>query len=177
MSVILAIVALGAILVISLLAMSRSQGRQISGLADFESRWQKVDMEAFSNLIDPQEQRYLQRNLPAAEFRKLQRERVTIMWEYLSRLAENSKLMVQAGQIVQHSSTGEVAVKAQQLVSNAIRTRMLILMAEAYLVVKFVMPDATDPIQPLVRRYENLSLTFAQTWTQHNLATVASVAS
>jgi hypothetical protein len=177
MSFILAIVALGAVLTVALFVVARKQGTQIRGIADFESRWQKVDMEAFSNLIDPMEQRYLQRNLPASEFRRLQRERVTIMWEYLSRLAENSRLMVQAGQIVQHTSTGEAAVKAQQVVANAIQTRMLILMAEAYLVVKFVMPDATDPIQPLVRRYENLSLSFAQTWTQHNLAAATLLAS
>jgi hypothetical protein len=177
MSVILAFVALGAVLTIALLVVARRQGTQITGIGDFESRWQQVDMQAFSNLIDPLEQRYLQRNLPAGEFRKLQRERVTVMWEYLSRLAENSRLMVQAGQIVQHSSTGDIAVKAQQLVSNAIQTRMLILMAEAYLVVKFVMPDASDPIQPLVRRYEDLSLIFAQTCKQHTMATANSMAS
>src|SRR5437868_8944394 len=79
MTFILAFVAFGAMLTIALLVVARKQGRQIAGIADFESRWQKVDMDAFANLIDPSEQRYLQRNLPAAEFRKLQRERVTIM--------------------------------------------------------------------------------------------------
>jgi len=118
-----------------------------------------------------------QRNLPAAEFRRIQRQRVIVMWEYLSRLAENTKLMVQAGQIVQHASAGDTAVRAREFVSSAMQTRRLIFMAEASLVLKFVLPATTDPVQSLVRRYETLSQSFAQTWTEHKLASATSAAS
>jgi hypothetical protein len=175
--VIFGIVAVAAVSIAALVMATRGHGRQIKGRQDFDARWQQVDMEAFSNLSDPLEERYLRQNLPAAEFRRLQRQRVIVMWEYLSRLAENTKLMVQAGQIVQHASSGDAAVKARQFVSSAMQTRMLIFMAEASLAVKFVLPGTTDPVQSLVRKYENLSQSFAQTWTAHKMASATSAAS
>jgi hypothetical protein len=176
-NLILVMVGLISVAAVVLFAASRRQSRQISGVNDFESRWREVDAEAFNTLADPNEERYLLRNLPAAEFRRIQRERVVVMWEYLSRLSENTKLMVQAGQIVQHSSQGEKALQARQFVSKAIQTRMLIVSAQASLALKFVMPGTADPIQSLVRNYETLSQSFAQTWTQHNLTTSNSVGS
>jgi hypothetical protein len=173
---IFAIVAVATVSIAALIAATRGHGRQIQGREDFDARWQQVDMAAFSNLSDPLEERYLQRNLPAAEFRRIQRQRVIVMWEYLSRLTENTKLMVQAGQIVQHASVGDTAVRAREFVSSAMQTRMLIFVAEASLVLKFVLPATTDPVQSLVRRYETLSQSFAQTWTEHKLAKATSVA-
>jgi hypothetical protein len=173
---IFAIVAVAGVLITALVAATRGHRRQIKGREDFDARWQQVDMEAFSNLSDPMEERFLQRNLPSAEFRRIQRQRVIVMWEYLSRLAENTKLMVQAGQIVQHASAGDAAVQARQFVSSAMQTRMLIFTAEVSLAVKFVLPGTTDPVQSLVRKYENLSQNFAQTWAAHQFSTATSAA-
>jgi hypothetical protein len=163
------LVGFGILSILVLLASTRKQAGQIASLDDFEARWQKVDLAAFMNLADPVEERYLQRNLPSGEFRRLQRERVSVMWEYLSRVAENTKLMVQAGQIVQHSAVGEGAAKAQKLVATAMRTRMLIFAAEGYLAARYVLPGTAEPIHGLLRRYEGLTQSFAQTWTEHKL--------
>src|SRR4051812_7529549 len=176
-NLIILMVGLVAVTALVLFAATRRQSRQIRGLSDFEARWREVDIAAFNNLSDPNEERFLLNNLPAAEFRRIQRERVTVMWEYLSRLSENTKLMVQAGQIVQHSSQGEKALLARQFVSKAIQTRMLIFSAQASLAIKFMMPGAADPIQALLAKYESLSQSFAQTWTEYNLTTANSVAS
>jgi len=162
---------------LSLFAVMRQGSSQITGNEDFEARWQQVDMAAFMNLSDPLEERYLQRNLPAEEFRRIQRQRVIVMWEYLSRLSANTKLMVQAGQIVQHTTIGDAAVAARQFVSSAMQTRMAIFMAEASLVLKFVFPATADPIHELVRKYDLLSQRFAQTWTEHKLTVATSAAS
>jgi hypothetical protein len=162
---------------LSFFAVMRQRAGQLTGNQDFEARWQQVDMAAFMNLSDPMEERFLQQNLPAAEFRRIQRQRVIVMWEYLSRLSVNTKLMVQAGQIVQHTTMGDAAVAARQFVSSAMQTRMAIFMAEASLVLKFVFPATADPIHELVRRYDLLSQRFAQTWTEHKLAGAISAAS
>jgi hypothetical protein len=162
---------------LSLFAIMRRRAGQITGIEDFEARWRQVDMAAFMNLSDPQEERYLQQNLPSAEFRQIQRERVIVMWEYLSRLSANTKLMVQAGQMVQHTSIGDTAVAARQFVSSAMQTRMAIFMAEGSLVLKFVFPATADPIHELARKYDSLSQRFAQTWTVHKMAGATSAAS
>ena len=167
------LVAFGIVATLVLFASTRKQARQISSLDDFETRWQQVDLAAFMNLANPGEERFLKQNLPSGEFRRLQRERLTVMSEYLSRVAENTKLMVQAGQIVQHASVGESALKAQELVANAVRTRMMIFMAEGYLTIRYVLPGTAEPIHELLRKYEGLTQSFAQTWTQHKLMTAS----
>src|SRR5438105_287223 len=104
--------------------------KQSAAIGDLDSRWQKIDMEAFLNLVDPAEERYLRRNLSTIEFNRIQRQRIRAMWEYLGRLSFNSRLMMQAGQIVQHHSNGERLQEATQLVATASRMRMLIFAAD-----------------------------------------------
>src|SRR5947209_17658539 len=103
-TVITVVFAAGLALALAMIASRRE--KQISGLQDVESQWRKVDMASFLNLTDPAEERFLRRNLPATEFRRIERERIQVMWEYLGRLAFNSKLMMRAGQMVQHHSSG-----------------------------------------------------------------------
>jgi hypothetical protein len=97
-----------------------------------ESRWQKVDMEAFLNLADPSEETYLRRNLSATEFAGIQRQRVRVMWQYLGRLSANSKLMMQAAQKVQHHGSPEQMQEATRLVGAATQMRMLIFAVDAW---------------------------------------------
>ena len=159
--VIIIVVATVLVLLMSVLAMR--QGGQISNMQELDAHWQKIDMQAFLNLADPSEERYLRRRLPAAQFRRIQRMRVRAMWEYLGRLAVNSRLMMQAGQIVQHQSSGEQLHQATRLVATASRMRMLIFAADAYLAVRFLLPETQDPIRKLVANYDSLTQMFTHT--------------
>src|SRR5579863_5847530 len=98
MNVIAIISIFAVVLAGGLVLLARRQGMQLTGMQDLEDRWQKVDMASFLNLADPAEERYLRRRLSGSEFRRIQRMRVRVMWEYLGRLAFNSKLMMQAAQ-------------------------------------------------------------------------------
>jgi hypothetical protein len=175
MNPVLITVAVAAILLAILAVAALRQSGQLKSMADLDTRWQRVDIEAFLNLVDPAEERYLRQNLPGGAFRSIQRARVRVMWEYLGRLSFNAKLMMQAGQIVQHHSNGEQLQEATQLVASATRFRLLIFAADAYLAVRFLLPETSDPIRQLVSRYDALTQMFTQTCGQR-LAT-ASVAS
>jgi hypothetical protein len=152
-------VASGLVLLIAVLAMR--QGSQITSMQELDTRWQKIDMQAFLNLVNPAEERYLRSRLPAAEFHRVQRMRVRAMWEYLGRLSFNSRLMMQAAQIVQHQSTGEQLRQATQIVAAASRMRLLIFAADAYLVIRFLLPQTQDPIRKLVADYDSLTRSFS----------------
>lgn len=154
-------VAVPLLLVLALLVFRQSM--QVSSLEDVEKQWQRVDMEAFLNLADPAEENYLRRNLSGSEFRSIQRLRVRAMWEYLGRLAHNSKLMMRAGQMVQHQSSGVRLQEATQLVAAASRMRILVLGADVYLAVRFLLPQTQDPIRSLVGKYDSLTQAFAHT--------------
>jgi hypothetical protein len=160
----IAITVIAAVALISLFSwVAFRQGKQISAAGDIESRWKKVDMEAFLNLVDPAEETYLRRNLSATEFANIQRHRVRVMWEYLARLSANSKLMMQAGQMVQHHGRAEQMQEATQLVAAASRMRMLIFAVDAYLIVRFLLPQTQDPVRTLVGKYDELTQMFTQT--------------
>ena len=154
-------VAFALLLVFAVVAVR--QHRQLANLSHVERQWQRIDMEAFLNLVDPAEERYLRQNLTGSDFRSIQRLRVRVMWEYLGRLAFNSKLMMQAGQMVQHHGSAEHLQQATQLVATAGRMRMLICAADVYLAVRFLLPETQDPIRRLVANYDALTQMFTQT--------------
>jgi hypothetical protein len=163
MNPVLLIIAVAVPAILLLAVLITRHGSQVSSLEEVERQWQKVDMEAFLNLVDPAEERYLRRNLPASEFRSLQRLRVRAMWEYTGRLAFNSRLMMSAGQMVQHQSSGARLQEATHLVAAASRMRMLIFAADVYLAVRFILPEMHDPIRNLVGKYQGLTQAFAHT--------------
>lgn len=53
-----------------------------------------VDVEAFRNLVDPDEEEFLRTNLPPAEFRRIQRERLRAAVEYVSCAAQNAAILL-----------------------------------------------------------------------------------
>ena len=150
-------------LLVLMVVLALRQRGQISSVQELDARWQKIDMAAFLNLADPAEERYLRQRLPSSDFRRIQRMRVRAMWEYLGRLSANSRLMMRAGQIVQHQSSGQKLQEATRLVATASRMRMLIFAADAYLAVRFLLPETQDPIRKLVQNYDSLTNLFTQT--------------
>ncbi len=163
MNPVLIIVLVASAVLVVLGAAAFRHGSQLKNMADLESNWQNVDMEAFLNLVDPAEERYLRRNLSAAQFASIQRHRVRVMWEYLGRLSANSKLMMQAAQMVQHHGSPQQMQEATRLVGTATRVRMLIFAVDAYLVVRFLLPQTQDPVRTLVGQYDALTQMFSQT--------------
>jgi hypothetical protein len=172
-TLLIVVVAVALTLVLAAAALRRD--RQIAGIADLEARWQKIDIEAFLNLVDPAEERYLRRNLSTIEFNRIHRLRIRVMWEYLGRLSFNSRLMMQAGQMVQHHSSGERLIEATKLVATASRMRLMIFVADVYLAVRFLLPETQDPIRRLVANYDALTQMFTQTCGRQ-FASVRSVA-
>ncbi|MFZ0802262.1 MAG: hypothetical protein WAN70_08850, partial [Terriglobales bacterium] len=79
-SIIIAILALSVPVVIRL-----AKGRGMPQVEDIRS----VDLRAFRNLTDPEEEEYLRLNLPPADFRRIQRERLRAAVEYIRCAAFN----------------------------------------------------------------------------------------
>lgn len=155
---VLFVAALG-VLAVFAYAVRRHRG-QLRSLDDFRARWRKVDVEAFANLVDPSEERFLREKLPGAEFRRLRRQRLYVAWEYLARVGRNAQLMVQAGQIIQRHNTGDDAMRARQHVATAIRLRTLVLMAQCGLVAEMVLPWRAAPLDDVVSLYSDAAHSF-----------------
>lgn len=138
----------------------RGHNSQLRSLEDFRARWQKVDVEAFANLVDPAEERFLRESLPAAEFRQLQRIRVRVAWEYLGRVGQNAQLMVQAGQIIERHNSGVEAERARAHVLNAMRLRNQVFMARLSLAPQFVLPVGNRSLEQVLCSYSKAAHSF-----------------
>src|SRR5262245_45952614 len=82
-----------------------------------------VDIEAFRNLMDPNEEEYLRQRLPPTDFRKIQRERLQAAVEYVRCAAFNAGVLMQFGEMARRSSDPNAAQAAAKLIDNAIRLR------------------------------------------------------
>jgi len=150
-----------ALVVLAIFAYAvRRHRAQLRSLDDFRARWRKVDVEAFANLVDPTEERFLREHLSPGEFRRLRRQRLHVAWEYLGRVSQNARLMVQAGQIISRHNTGDDAVRARQHVATAIRLRTLVLMAQCGLVAEMVLPWRSAPLENVVSLYSDAAHSF-----------------
>jgi hypothetical protein len=126
-------------------------------LSQLESRIQPVDLAAFRNLIDPAETQFLRRHLPAAVFRKVQRQRALAALEYVARAASNAAVLLRIGEANRKNPQTEIASAAATLVSEALRTRLLAVPVRLYLCLDFIVPGRSLTTSSLLEQYERLT--------------------
>ena len=76
----------------------RRQHRPAPDLHALEQYMRPLDLAAFRNLIDHDEEVYLRAQLPAAAFRSIQRQRMRAALEYVGRTAHNAGILLRAGE-------------------------------------------------------------------------------
>jgi hypothetical protein len=149
------VVALAA--VVFLLRVARGQSSTVNDLEELPERAQPVDLEAFRNLIDQREEEYLRNQLPAGDFRRVQRQRLRAACEYVGRAAQNAAILVRLGEAARRNPEPEIAQAGQELVDKALRLRLYALLAQAKLRARILMPGARLSSAPLLDRYQNLT--------------------
>jgi hypothetical protein len=135
------------------------KGRAVSAqvLENSAEHIRAVDVEAFRNLVDPDEEAFLRSNLVPAEFRKIQRERLRAAVEYVSCAAENAAILLRLADAGRRSSDAATAEAAQKLVDNAIRLRLYALHAIPRLYLGMVVPGVRISPVRIAERYEQMT--------------------
>ena len=139
---------------------TRRHAAQLRSLEDFRARWNKVDVEAFANLIDPAEEDFLRSRLPARDFRRLQRQRLRVARDYLGRVGHNAQLMVQAGQIVLQHNSGPEAEATRAHIRDAMRLRTLVFQAQVSLTLQLAIPGYHAHLDQVLRVYNDTTHSF-----------------
>ena len=116
-----------------------------------------VDVEAFRNLIDPDEEEFLRTNLAPVEFRKIQRERLRAAVEYVSCAAQNAAILLRLADAGRSSSDPATAEAAQKLVDNALRLRLYALHAIPRLYLGMILPGSRISPVRIAERYEQMA--------------------
>jgi len=88
-----------------------------------------VDLEAFENLMDSGEERFLKANLSPPEFREIQRSRIRAAKVYVAALSENARVLAAVGQSARNHSDPEIAAAGVEVVQRAIRLNVWCLSA------------------------------------------------
>ncbi len=157
MMVTIALLALGLLSIAILLRVARGQHVRIQEVSQLERCTQPVDLAAFRNLVDAEEEDFLRAHLPAGEFRGLQRERMLAAAEYVRRTAHNAAVLLNLGETVRRQTEAEVAESARQLVNSALRLRINALLALAMLYVRVVLPGSHLSLGRVIETYETLT--------------------
>lgn len=138
------------------LLVTRRQRTHITSAAALRGVTQAVDITAFCNLVDPEEDAFLRANLPPPEYRELRRERLLTAALYVRRVSANAAVLITLGDAVRRSPEPGIARAGEQMVSDAIRLRLYAAVVLLNLWAAVALPKAKIPSAALVSRYQHL---------------------
>jgi hypothetical protein len=153
LAIILVLAALLALIFI--LGVTFSRSLQISpGLAN---QIRPIDVEAFRNLVDPVEDDYLRRRLPASEFRLVRRERLRAMAAYVRTASKNAEVLVRVGQAAMAAGDAPTVEAARRLVDNALLLRRNAAFTLLRTYIALARPNSGLAVASVLHRYEQLN--------------------
>ena len=140
-----------------LIWVTRGRAKAISDLRELPQQTRPVDVAAFRNLIDPEEEEFLRANMPARDFRLIQKKRTLAAIAYVNCAAHNAAVLLRLGQAARRSSDPQVSLAAQQLVNSAMRLRIYALLALLKLYPATLVPGARVSPAAVADAYQQLT--------------------
>jgi hypothetical protein len=93
--------ALGLTTVLVIRQIARGDAKRMKRASDLEGRTKPVDVLAFRNLMDPDQDQFLRTSLPAPEYRRLKRMRNGTAVSYVLTVYENAATLIRLGEALQ----------------------------------------------------------------------------
>lgn len=118
------IVVAGVIALVLILQLAKGLRRIGGNLDEMAARLRPIDVDAFRNLIDEREEEYLRANLPSREFRRIHRQRMLAVVEYVWSATRNTSILIGLGEAAKQSRDPAVVAAADKLLENALRLRL-----------------------------------------------------
>jgi len=146
-----------ALALVFILGVTVSRSLQISEGASLAGKIQPIDVDAFRNLIDPAEDDYLRRRLPALEFRVVRRQRLRAMAAYVQTAGRNAAVLVIMGQNALTSADAQTAEAARRLVDNALLLRRNAAFALVRIYIALAWPNSGLAAAPVLHGYLQLN--------------------
>ncbi len=135
------IVVMGAVLVILGVRQAvRGSAAAVAGPEDLLQRTNPVDMAAFRNLVDREEDRYLRMRLPWWAWLRVRIARQLAAIGYVHCVAANAAIFIRFAQAAKTSNDSGIREAAQQLLGLAVETRIIAVAALLQLYVSLAVP-------------------------------------
>ena len=140
----------------------RSRARRVD-LEKAVEVFRSLDIEAFRNLVDTDEEKFLRDHLSSRKFREIKRQRAWAALLYAWETGRAAVALAKIGQVVQRSSDPKVAASGLQLAENAFRLRIRTLGASVHLLAEILWPDLQSRSLPsLLDQYERAAETLGR---------------
>jgi hypothetical protein len=157
MAIVLVIVFAALLAALFFIRVSRGHADAIANLDELSGRTQHVDLEAFRNLINPDETAFLRKNLPPPDFRIVHRIRTQAAAEYVQRIAQNAAVLLRLGQAARTHRDPEVARAAQFMIERALVVRIIAMQALIKLRLQILLPGIDLSTAAVFDRYGRLT--------------------
>ena len=138
----------------------RNRTRQVD-LDKAVRAFQSLDIEAFTNLIDPEEDAFLRDNLSPKKFREIKRQRAWAALLYSREAGRAAAALAKIGQAARRSSDAKIAESGVQLSENAFRLRLQTIKGCFHFLGEILWPArSTRSLPPVVEYYQRATETF-----------------
>jgi len=141
---------------IGLFAVVRRRTTSLARLDQLGGRTHPVDVEAFRNLVSPGEDAFLRARLPAREYRAIRRERLHATAEYIQQVAQNAAILMRVGEANRANPDPAIASAGRVLVENALRLRVLAIVALVKIYAALIVPASSSSFAGLANGYQEL---------------------
>jgi hypothetical protein len=159
-------IALASLAVVFLLFLCRQVWWQ-SGDTEGVETLSPVDLEAFRNLTDPAEARFLRVNLSPKDFRRIQRVRLRAAAMYVAVISKNAGRLVVIGRYASSHPDAETASAGLDIVRRALDLKLWCALALLKINATAICPTLLSPSNGIVDRYLDVtSMTDALPKTQ-----------
>jgi hypothetical protein len=122
--------------------------------------FRSLDIEAFRNLVDSDEDAFLRNNLSPKKFREIKRQRAWAALIYVWEAGRAATALAEIGQATQRSSDPKIAAFGVEVAETALRLRLQTIGASFLLLTEILWPDLQGrSLPPLVDQYERAAET------------------
>jgi hypothetical protein len=154
MTIALIFAVVGLLVLTAVIYFATAHRGQKGSLDELALALRPVDVDAFRNLIDEQEEEFLHERLPGAEFRSIMRERKLAAMEYIWSAAKNAAILIRLGDAARQDSDPAIAGAAEKLYDNALRLRLYAIQAVPRLFLGMLIPGVRLGPCPIPERYD-----------------------
>lgn len=131
----------------------RSRTRRV-GLDDAVQAFRSLDIEAFRNLVDPAEEKFLRDNLPPRKFREIKRRRAWAALLYAWEAGQAATMLASVGHAAQRSSDAAMAASGLRVAESAFQLRLQTIAVCLHLLAEILLPNLKGrSVPPLVDQY------------------------
>jgi hypothetical protein len=160
-NILLVLVACGLIASIVVLWAFRS-GADAPALSDLEKHTQPVDLAILMNLLDPQQEQYLKKNLRTRQFLQYKLMRLSVVRYYMARASRNAAVLINVGKAAARSENPAIATAGRELAEAALRLRVYAAFAPVILTLQIVAPSPYRSFSSFIDGYNRMKHSVVQ---------------